>query len=153
MNSHRHYATSRKRQPMSDINIVPYIDVMLVLLMVFMLTTPLLIHRVSVGLPKEESQQAITDQKNPIKVTVNKTGAFYLNIAKDPNKPIDTMALKNLVSNAIAQGKSKHESLPVFVQGDAQASYGQIVDAMVALQNAGADHVELVTQATQHSTD
>jgi biopolymer transport protein TolR len=146
MNRRPRYSKRNRRAPMSEINIVPYIDVMLVLLMVFMLTTPLLNQSVPVQLPKETSQALQANQKNPIMVTVNQSGDFYLNIASHPEKAIDQTQMNTLVSAAIAKAKDNHESLPVFVRGDSQASYGQIVKAMVILQNAGADHVGLVTQ-------
>ena len=146
MNRRHRYCKRSKRRPVSDINIVPYIDVMLVLLMVFMLTTPLLNQNVSVQLPKETSQALQTNQQKPIMVTVNQSGDFYLNIASHPEKAIDETQMNILVSAAIAKAKANHESIPVFVRGDSSASYGQIVKAMVILQKAGADHVGLVTQ-------
>ena len=81
MNRRTRYSKRNRRSPMSEINIVPYIDVMLVLLMVFMLTTPLLNQSVPVQLPKETSQALQVNQQKPIMVTVNQSGDFYLNIA------------------------------------------------------------------------
>ena len=146
MNRRSRYSKRNRRSPMSEINIVPYIDVMLVLLMVFMLTTPLLNQSVVVQLPKETSQAMQATEQKPIMVTVNKSGDFYLNIASHPESAIDQVQMNTLVSAAIAKAKANHESIPVFVRGDSQASYGQIVKAMVILQKAGADHVGLVTQ-------
>jgi len=145
----RHYYSKRsKRRPVSDINIVPYIDVMLVLLMVFMITTPLLNQSVKVQLPKAKTKTIkIADQK-PIVVTVNKTGQYYLSIAKNPKAALNQQQLNTIVSSAMAQAKTNHVTRHVYVRGDSHASYGDIVKAMATLQSAGADHVGLVTQPT-----
>jgi biopolymer transport protein TolR len=146
VNQRSYYSKRSKRRPVSDINIVPYIDVMLVLLMVFMITTPLLNQSVKVQLPKTQSQQIKVADQKPIVVTVNKAGQYYCSIAKDPKTILNQKQLQALVGSAISQAKASHTTRHVYVRGDSQASYGEVIKAMVVLQNAGADHVGLVTQ-------
>jgi biopolymer transport protein TolR len=114
---------------------------MLVLLMVFMITTPLLNQSVKVQLPKTKAQQVNQTKQKPIIVTVNKAGQYYLSIAKDPTLALSQTELKNLVNKAIASNKARN----VYVRGDSAASYGAIVKAMAMLQDAGATHVGLIT--------
>ncbi len=136
----------RQHRPMSDINIVPYIDVMLVLLVIFMITTPLLSQGVDVNLPTAKAKVIKAQDKQPIVVSVNATGQFFLNIAKTPDNPIDESTLLDDVQNALAEAKDKGESRNVLVKGDKDANYGKIVHAMVLLQQAGVADVGLVTQ-------
>ena len=143
------YHQRNMRHPVSEINVVPFIDVMLVLLVIFMITTPLLTQGVKIDLPKTESKALPPDQKEPLIVTVDATGNYYLNIASKPHQPITARVLGNLVSAQL----SAAESRPVLVRGDKNANYGKIVEAMVLLQQAGAKSVGLITQpAPQNRT-
>jgi biopolymer transport protein TolR len=142
----RYYSKRSKRRPISTINIVPYIDVMLVLLMVFMISTPLLSQGVKVKLPKAQAKKLTVLDQKPIVVTVNAAGEYYLNIAKKPKKILSKDQLSNLVGIALGHAKQNHVTRNVYVRGDRHANYGEIVKAMVVLQQAGADHVGLVTQ-------
>lgn len=133
----------RARKPIADINLVPFIDVMLVLLVIFMITAPLLAQGVKVNLP-ETSAKALTDQqKEPLIVTVDATGNFYLNLAEKPNQPITPRTLSYLVTEQLAKQQNER---PVLVRGDKDANYGKIMEAMVLLQKAGAKSVGLITQ-------
>lgn len=136
------YTRRNKQKSMSDINIVPYIDVMLVLLMVFMITTPLLNQSVKVQLPKTQAQQIQTTPQKPVIITVNKSGQYFVNIAKNPTAALNQIALEDLIIDAIKKNKSRN----IYVRGDSAASYGEIVKAMAVIQNAGATHVGLITQ-------
>ena len=136
------YHQRNMRHPVSEINVVPFIDVMLVLLVIFMITTPLLTQGVKIDLPKTEAKALPPDQKEPLIVTVDATGNFYLNIASKPQQPITPRVLSNLVSTQL----SAAESRPVLVRGDKNANYGKIVEAMVLLQQAGAKSVGLIIQ-------
>jgi biopolymer transport protein TolR len=138
------------RSPIVEINVVPFIDVMLVLLVIFMITTPLLTQGVKIDLPKTEAKALPPDQKEPLIVTVDGSGNFYLNIASKPNQPITPRVLSNLVTNQLTASNATGEQRPVLVRGDKSANYGKVVEAMVLLQQAGAKSVGLITQPTPH---
>jgi biopolymer transport protein TolR len=136
---------SGRRRPISDINVVPFIDVMLVLLVIFMVTTPLLTQGVKVELPKTAANALPEQQKEPLIITVDATGNLYLNLADKPNQPLMPQTLAHLVSTLLA-GQAPEQQRPVLVRGDKNANYGKIVEAMVLLQQAGAKAVGLITQ-------
>lgn len=132
-------------RPMSDINVVPFIDVMLVLLVIFMVTAPLLTQGVNVDLPKTQAKPIAQEQKEPLVVTVDSIGNYYLNLADNPNKPIAQQTLSSLVKSQLA-AQQNNEQRPVLVRGDKNVNYGKIMEAMVLLQEAGAKSVGLITQ-------
>jgi len=137
--------TSRKRtrkKPMSEINVVPYIDVMLVLLVIFMVTTPLLTQGVAVDLPQASSQPVQDKNKEPLIVTVDVNGNYYVSIGDDQDKPIDHEQLVQRVA-AVMQYKP---GTPVLVRGDTKVEYGKVVVAMSLIQKAGAPNVGLLTE-------
>lgn len=143
--------TSRRtRRPMAEINLVPFIDVMLVLLVIFMITTPLLTQGVKIDLPQTASKAIPPDQKEPLIVTVDSTGNYYLNISSKPNQPITARALSTFVSGQLADSSAELQR-PVLVRGDKNANYGKVVEAMVLLQQAGAKSVGLITQPSDQS--
>lgn len=135
-----------RKRPMSEINVVPYIDVMLVLLIIFMVTTPLLTQGVKINLPQASSQSIPPDKAQPIIVSVDATGNYYLNISATPNQPIDPVTLSNRVSAQIRTESQQGQTPIVLVKGDQKANYGNVVQAMVLLQQAGAESVGLITQ-------
>ena len=139
------YQSGSRRRPMSDINVVPFIDVMLVLLVIFMITAPLLTQGVKVELPKTEAKAITEQQKEPLIVTVDATGNFYFNLADKPSQPIPAATLSHLVTSQLS-GQQNGEQRPVLVRGDKNANYGKVVEAMVLLQKAGAKSVGLITQ-------
>lgn len=124
----------------NEINVVPYIDVMLVLLVIFMITAPLLTQGVSVDLPKAQANALKQGEKEPIIVSVDKEGHFFLNIAAEPNEPV---AKDKLINQVAAELKFKNRT--VLVKGDEAVDYGKVVQAMVILQHAGASQVGLLT--------
>lgn len=132
-----------RHRAMSEINVVPFIDVMLVLLVIFMITTPLLTQGVKIELPKTEAKALPPDQKEPLIVTVDAQGNYYLNISSQPSQPVTTRVLSNLVT---AQLSGNGEQRPVLVRGDKNANYGKVIEAMALLQQAGAKSVGLITQ-------
>lgn len=142
--AHLHQPGSHR--PMSDINVVPFIDVMLVLLVIFMITTPLLTQGVKVNLPETAAKAINDEQKEPLIVTVDSTGNFYLNLSDKPNQPITARTLSYLVQNQLS-AQQAGEQRPVLVRGDKSANYGKVMEAMVLLQQAGAKSVGLITQA------
>ena len=140
--AHMHQYGSRR--PMSDINVVPFIDVMLVLLVIFMITTPLLTQGVKVELPKTSATAMTEQQKEPLIVTVDSSGNYYLNLSEKPDQPITARTLSHLVTTLLSSQGG--ESRPVLVRGDKNVNYGKVVEAMVLLQQAGAKSVGLITQ-------
>ena len=133
-----------RRRPMAEINVVPYIDVMLVLLVIFMITTPLLSQGVKVDLP-QATAQALGSAKEPIVVSVDAQGNYYLNLAVDPSQPIDAITLSNRVSAELRSDAQQGQTQQVLVKGDEHVDYGKVMQAMVLLQQAGASSVGLVT--------
>jgi biopolymer transport protein TolR len=131
-----------KHKPVSEINVVPYIDVMLVLLIIFMITAPLLQQGVEIDLPQANANPLHQDQKEPVILTVSKTGEYYLNVGQNIKKPIDGEVLVHRVAAIL-----KHQpDTPVLVRGDKDVDYGSVTDAMVLLQTAGVEKVGLMTE-------
>lgn len=126
---------------MSEINVVPYIDVMLVLLIIFMVTAPLLMQGVEVELPKAASEPIDSEQDEPLIVSIKADGSYYLNLG-DEDKPVALARVKEQVGKILRQ-KPK---TPVLVWGDRRVAYGEVVTLMGALQEAGAPDVGLVTE-------
>lgn len=133
------------RRAIAEINVVPFIDVMLVLLVIFMVTAPLLTQGVKVDLPQTEAKALSEKEKEPLIVTVDASGNFYFNLADKPNQPITARTLSYLATNQLT-GSQNSEQRPVLVRGDKNANYGKVIEAMVLLQKAGAKSVGLITQ-------
>jgi biopolymer transport protein TolR len=133
-----------KRKPMSDINVVPYIDVMLVLLVVFMVTAPLLVQGVQVDLPQASTEPVPQKDDDPIVVSVDKQGRYYVSLG-DPDKqgePVELASIGDKLSK-ILRNKPK---TPVMVKGDTAVDYGSVVAVMAVLQGAGAESIGLITE-------
>lgn len=134
-----------RRKPMSDINVVPYIDVMLVLLVIFMVTAPLLYQGVAVDLPQESAEPLPQQEQDPVIVTVTGAGEYMLSIGTDPDEPISPEEISELVSRMIRN----NPRTPVLVRGDRNVAYGHVLTAMATLQQAGVPQVGLMTQPQQ----
>jgi biopolymer transport protein TolR len=134
-----------RKKPMSEINVVPYIDVMLVMLVIFMVTAPLLTQGVQVDLPAATAEPIEAKAEEPLEVTVDADGALYLNIGEAPNQAIDP---ETLVQRTAAVLRRRPDT-PVLVRGDRAVAYGSVVEAMVLLQQAGAPSVGLVTETPE----
>jgi len=137
---------ARSRGSMAEINVVPYIDVMLVLLVIFMITAPLLTQGVQVELPKAASKPLVKAEKEPLIVSVDAQGKYYLNAATNPAAPLDEAALLQAVATELSKAKHEGKEQQVYVKGDQSVNYGRVVHAMVILQKAGAPRVGLITQ-------
>lgn len=135
-----------KKRPMAEINVVPYIDVMLVLLVIFMITTPLLTQGVKVNLPQAKANSLADKSQVPLVVSVDKEGKYYLNIATKPNKPMTARAIVNLVAAHLQLAKEAGANRQVMIRGDADVDYGKVVYAMALLQQAGVKNVGLITE-------
>ena len=131
-----------RKRPMSEINVVPYIDVMLVLLIIFMITAPLLSQGVKIDLPQVPSEPLPASDKDPVIISVDAAGNFFINYGENQDQPVSPEVLVNRVS-ALIKYRPK---LPVLVKGDAGVNYGRVVQAMALLQGAGAKGIGLITE-------
>lgn len=139
---------TRRKSPMAEINVVPYIDVMLVLLVIFMITAPMLTQGITVELPRAQSDSVQSTGREPIIVSVDNHGAYYLNISANPGVPMEPNALMVRVAAELALAKENKEKLNVLVKGDQGVPYGKVVAAMGLLKQAGAEQVGLLTDST-----
>jgi biopolymer transport protein TolR len=131
-----------RKRPMAEINVVPYIDVMLVMLVIFMITAPLLTQGVKVDLPEAAAQPIDESDKEPLVVSVDATGNLYLNVGEAPDAPVAAEGLVQTVAAVLRRQPQKS----VLVRGDHAVDYGAVVSAMVLLQQAGVPNVGLVTE-------
>ncbi|MFM8481226.1 MAG: protein TolR [Gammaproteobacteria bacterium] len=134
----------RGRKPMSEINVVPYIDVMLVLLIIFMVTAPLLTQGVKVDLPDANApaiDPAELQNRPPLVLSVDRLGRLYLNQGENPDEPLEDAMIEARVAAILRNAPG----VPVFVKGDRDVPYGRVVEAMVLLQGAGAKKVGFLT--------
>ena len=134
------------KRPLSEINVVPYVDVMLVLLVIFMITTPILTQGVNVSLPKGTARALLPQKKAPIIISIDNHGNYFLNISKEPYQPITTQDLVIRVTTVLQLAKKNHQKQEVYVKGDKEINYGKVVQLIELLQHAGANSVELMTQ-------
>ncbi|MEP6484802.1 MAG: protein TolR [Rudaea sp.] len=142
-----HVGRVRKRRKLkAEINVVPYIDVMLVLLIIFMVTAPLLNLGVDIHLP-ETKAKALQVDKEPVLVSVDKDGNLYLTLGSTPKEPIDSATLLNKVTAFVRE----NPQVPVLIGGDERVDYGKIMQAMVLLQQAGVAKVGLMSQPVQET--
>ena len=135
--SHR----QKTRRPMAEINVVPYIDVMLVLLVIFMITAPLLTEGVRVELPQADANPIQEDTQRPIVFAVDRDGHYYVTYGDNKNVPLNE---GDLLLKAAALIRHNPRS-PVLVKGDRSVTYDRVMRLMVLLQQAGAASVGLLT--------
>jgi biopolymer transport protein TolQ len=132
----------QKRKLMGEINVVPYIDVMLVLLVIFMVTAPLLTQGIEVELPKAGAEPIDSAaDKLPLIVSVDKAGNLYLSVGDDEDEPSNA---KEIVAKVGAILRNSPET-PMLIKADRAVEYGYVVGAMVLLQQGGAENVGFVT--------
>ena len=131
-----------KRKPMADINVVPYIDVMLVLLIVFMVAAPMLMQGVKVELPQAPAQPIGKQDDEPLIVSVKADGSYYINLGKDQ----ETASSLDSIGNKVSKIMRRKPNTTVLVWGDKSVPYGEVVTLMTVLQNSGAPSVGLVTE-------
>ena len=138
----------RGKRLMAEINVVPYIDVMLVLLIIFMITAPLLTQGIKVDLPKagaEPLPEDVVREHKPLILSVDKSGAFYLNIGQDEESSIDDGTVVERVATVLR----REPKTPVLVKADQSVPYGRVVTGMVLLQQAGAEKVGFITDPAE----
>ena len=139
--------TSRGRRRMGEINVVPYIDVMLVLLIIFMITAPLLTQGVKVDLPKGAAEPLEAQRVPPLVLSVDRAGRLYLNVGPQPQQPIDD----ETVAARAGATLQRNPETQVLVKADSAVAYGRVVQAMVILQRAGARTVGFITEPLPES--
>lgn len=137
-----------RAKAVAEINVVPYIDVMLVLLVIFMITAPMLSQGVTVDLPKAASETLKSTDREPIIVSVNEAGDYFLNIHSAPETPIEQEALMLRVAAELELAKQSGQNVNVLVKGDQGVAYGKVVVAMALLKKAGASQVGLMTDSS-----
>ena len=135
-------AGQKSRKAMAEINVVPYIDVMLVLLVIFMVTAPLLMQGVKVDLPQAPSSPMNNKDLEPLIISIKQDGSYYLNLGGDEDK---SKTLKDITDTVAKVLRQKPET-PILVWGDKRIEYGLVVSLMTDLQLAGAPSVGLVTE-------
>ncbi|RUO79771.1 protein TolR [Idiomarina tyrosinivorans] len=135
----------RRRRPVAEINVVPYIDVMLVLLIIFMVTAPLITQGVKVDLPKATAEPLAKDSKPPLVASVNAEGQYFLNLGDSKDTPMSAQEVATLVAAHL----QVEPETPVMVNGDGTVSYNQVVQLMVLLQKAGVPSVGLMTDGAE----
>ncbi len=137
-----------RRRPMSEINVVPYIDVTLVLLVIFMVTAPLVSQGVEVDLPNTDSQP-LPEDENPLVVTVNAQGEIYVNTGMP--RPGETGSRATIFSLADQAERifGARADVPVYVRADKVVPYGEVVRVMTVLQRAGATNLGLITDPVE----
>ena len=131
----------KRRKLKAEINVVPYIDVMLVLLIIFMVTAPLLNLGVDIQLPQSKAK-SVQNDKEPAVVTVDKDGKLYLALGPAPREAIEAAALVTKAAAFVRQ----NPDIPFLIAGDQRVDYGRIYQAMVLLQQAGVAKVGLMSQ-------
>jgi len=141
----------QRRKPMAEINVVPYIDVMLVLLIIFMITAPMLTQGVKVDLPQAAANPVDPSENNsePLIVSVDAEGLFYIAIGDKQDQPIDAQPLMVKVAAVLRRSPQTQ----VMVKGDSAANYGQVVYVMTLLQQAGAPSVGLITKQPEDANE
>ena len=132
---------SRRRRRMAEINIVPYIDVMLVLLIIFMVTAPMLNLGADIQLP-QSAAKALQNDKQPVLVSVDEQGDVFLTLGKSPRQQVDDSTLVKEISAFVKQDPK----VPVMLGGDKRVDYGRVNEVLGLLQQAGVAKVGLMSQ-------
>ncbi|WP_019613044.1 MULTISPECIES: protein TolR [Psychromonas] len=142
---HYSYRSPKRRRVIAEINVVPYIDVMLVLLIIFMVTAPLVTQGVKVDLPQAVAEPLPDDSKPPMIASIDKQGRYYLNVGDSVESPLDAQEMGALVRAQLALDADAQ----FVVKGDGDVSYKRVIDLMVLLQQAGVPSLGLMTEPDQ----
>jgi biopolymer transport protein TolR len=132
----------RRKRRMAEINIVPYVDVMLVLLVIFMITAPLINQGVEIDLPQAESEALPAAEARPLVLEIDRGGLFYLDLGDGDNAPLDAAEVVTRAAAAIR----RTPNLTVIVQADSSVQYQMVIEGIALLKRAGADTVGLATR-------
>jgi len=133
----------KRRKPMAEINVVPYIDVTLVLLIIFMITAPLVQTGVDVDLPQADTAPVEQKDELPVIVSVDKLGQYFIDIGENNEEAVTAEVLLYRVA-AVLRNKPNTQ---VYIRGDQTVAYGKVVNVMAALKNAGVPSVGLMTSS------
>jgi len=136
------YRSPRRKRVIAEINVVPYIDVMLVLLIIFMVTAPLITQGVKVDLPQAVAESLPVDTKPPVIATVDEEGRYYLNVGDSVKTPLSATEMSSLVKAQL----SLDSNAQFVVKGDGDVDYKTVVNLMVLLQQAGVPTLGLMTE-------
>ena len=132
----------KRRKPMAEINMVPFIDIMMVLLVAFMISAPMLTQGVKVELPKTSSETiAPPDQQEILTVSVKADGSYHIDLGGKEDKAVTLASLTEKVAKVV----TVQPNIQVLIQGDTHVDYGAVVQLMAGIQKAGISHVGLVT--------
>ncbi len=131
-----------RRKPMAEINVVPYIDVTLVLLIIFMITAPLLQTGVDVDLRQAESETVSQEQEPPVVVSIDRQGQYFIDIGGKGDEQVEARELLLLVKAKLLNSPKTR----IYIRGDKEVDYGAVVTVMAALKNAGVPSVGLMTR-------
>ncbi|WP_107851069.1 protein TolR [Oceanimonas marisflavi] len=135
----------KRRKRVAEINVVPYIDVMLVLLIIFMATAPVITQGVKVDLPQAEAELLPEDSETPLVASVDAEGRYFLDVGETRDEAVGLLALAEMVQQKLAT----NPKAPVVVQGDANVRYDAVIQLMATLKAAGVPSVGLMTQPEQ----
>ena len=136
-------SSGKRKRLVAEINVVPYIDVMLVLLVVFMITAPMLMQGVEVELPQAPSEVMDENEDEPILVSIKADGSLYVDLLHNPDEPKSAEEIADIIGRVLAE----QPDASVLVWGDKAVPYGEVVGLMTLLQNSGAIRVGLVTES------
>lgn len=134
------YRESKK--PMAEINVVPYIDVMLVLLVIFMVTAPLITQGINVELPAENSDIIDLKKIEPIVITVKKDGRYFMDVGKHDEEAASLQEVETIIDKILRN----NPQTPVLVSGDRNVQYAAVIELMASLQRAGVVNLGLLTE-------
>ncbi len=138
----------KKRKPMSDINVVPYLDVMLVLLVVFMVTAPLLTQGIEVELPQANNEPLLIDETlETLVISVTSAQEYFISLGAtaENQEPVSLDLIGEQVSRII----NANPSIQVLIEGDASAEWGAMISLITTLQSAGVESPNFITQPIQ----
>ena len=135
----------KRRKPLAEINVVPLIDVMLVLLIVFMITAPLITQGIRVDLPDADAEPAEDSEQETLVVSIDAQGNYYINlgeVAPEDPEPVPLASIAESVSRILDQ----NPQVPVFLEADGSVDYERVMRLMSTLEGAGAAGVRLITE-------
>lgn len=133
----------RRRKQMAEINVVPLIDVMLVLLIVFMITAPLITQGIKVDLPQADAEPVESNEEVTLVVSINDEGSYFISLgAEEDPQPVPLERIQEDVTKILNQ----NPNVPVFLEGDVSINYGLVTDLLSTLGAAGAENVRLITR-------
>lgn len=135
----------KRRKPMAEINVVPLVDVMLVLLIVFMVTAPLITQGIRIDLPKADAEPVNTQDQETLVVSINAAGEYFINLGNVTPENPEPVELASIGDN-VARIMDQNPGVPVFLEADAAVAYGEVMTVMSTLERAGVPGVRLITE-------